>query len=85
VRVHVKMPTDCIEISQELTVQFLLPDPAGMIDEVVEVHRLVVDEGTGLNAICASFRRRIPRLEALLRMTTDRVPMPMQMAQRRVA
>lgn len=85
VRVHTDLSTDAIEISQELTMQFLLPEPAGVIDEVVEVQRLLVDEATGRNAICVSFRRRIPRLEALLRMTTDRLPMPLEQEMRRVA
>lgn len=84
-RVHTRTETECLEIGAELTVQFLLPEPAGVIDDVVELQRLERDVGTGLNAICVSFRRRLPKLEALLRMTTDRVPMPLERAQRRVA
>ncbi len=85
VRIHTKDSTDRIEISHELQVKFLMPDPAGLIDEVTEVHRIEIDEDSGMNAICVSFRRRIPRLEALLRMTTDRAPMPLEQMQRRVA
>lgn len=84
-RMHTSEPTDGIEVNHELTVQFLLPEPAGMIEEVVEVQRLLVDDATRKNAICASFRRRIPRLEALLQMTTDRLPMPLEQEMRRVA
>jgi hypothetical protein len=84
-RIHTSGCTDPIEITQELTVRFLLPEPAGQMDEVVEVQRLEKDAGTGLNAICVSLRRRIPRLETLLRMTTERQPMPLEQAQRKIA
>ena len=84
-RIHTSACTDPIEITQELTVRFLMPEPAGQMDEVVEVQRLEKDVGTGLNAICVSLRRRIPRLETLLRMTTEREPMPLEQAQRKIA
>lgn len=84
-RIHTAGDVSTITIGQELTVAFAMPDPAGLIEEVVEVHRVEPDAGSGLSAICVSFRRRVPRLEALLRMTTERVPMPLEQSQRKVA
>lgn len=84
-RIHISGSTAGVEIGQELFLQFLMPEPAGLIDEVTEVLRLERDTASRMNAICVSFRRRVPHLEALLRLTTERVPMPLQQAQRKVA
>jgi len=55
------------------------------MDEVVEVQRLLRDNQLGVNVICVSFRRRLPRLESLMDMTTERVPMPLEQVQRKIA
>ena len=84
-RIHTSGSTENFEIGQELQVQFPMPQPAGPMDEVVEVQRLLRDNQLGVNVICVSFRRRLPRLESLMDMTTERVPMPLEQVQRKIA
>jgi len=81
-RLHTTLPLASLSIGQEVYLKFVLPEPEGVIDEVVEVQRLEADDASGMNVVCVTFRRRLPRIEALLRLSADRLPMPLAPPQR---
>ena len=72
-RVSMESAPPGLSIGQELYLKFQMPDPIGIVDEVVEVQRLDFDRRSSKHTVGVSFRRRIERLEALLRTPIDRL------------
>jgi hypothetical protein len=54
---------------QEIHLKALLPEPVGLVDEIVHVARVAGDTRTGQNVIGVAFGRRIPGLAELIRGT----------------
>ena len=54
---------------QEIHLKAMLPEPVGLVDEMVQVARVNGDSRTGQNVIGVSFNRRIPGLAELIRGT----------------
>ena len=52
---------------QEVYLKFMMPEPVGLVDEVVEIHRIESDARQGTHQIGVSFHRRLERLAALMR------------------
>jgi hypothetical protein len=72
-RIHTDQSLALLSLGQEVYLKTTLPEPVGLLDELVEVQRLEPDHRTGLSIIGVQFRRRIDRLEALMRFPSDRV------------
>jgi hypothetical protein len=82
-RLHTSQPLSALSLGQEVYLKCQMPEPVGLLDETVEVQRLEPDRRTGLNIVGVQFRRRIDRLETLMRFPSDRwsqsqTPMPQQ-------
>jgi hypothetical protein len=61
-----------ISPGQEIHLKAMLPEPVGLVDEVVQVARVHGDPRTGQNVIGISFSRRIPGMAELIRGTQTR-------------
>jgi hypothetical protein len=72
-RIHTGQPLSMLSLGQEVYLKCAMPEPVGLLDEVVEVQRLEPDRRTGMNIIGVQFRRRIDRLETLMRFPSDRL------------
>ena len=72
-RIHTDQSLALLSLGQEVYLKTTLPEPVGLLDELVEVQRLEPDQRTGLNIIGVQFRRRIDRLETLMRFPSDRL------------
>jgi hypothetical protein len=75
-RLHTSMPVTGFSIGEEVYLKVALPEPAGLMDELVQVQRMEGEAGTGMTVVSVVFRRRLPRLEALIRVSPDRLVMP---------
>lgn len=71
-RIHTAQPLSALSLGQEVYLKCTMPEPVGVLDEIVEVQRLEPDRRTGLNIVGVQFRRRIDRLELLMRFPSDR-------------
>ncbi len=71
-RIHTSQPLSTLSLGQEVYLKCAMPEPVGLLDEIVEVQRLEPDRRTGLNIVGVQFRRRVDRLEALMRFPSDR-------------
>jgi hypothetical protein len=60
-------PPRSLAIGQELYLKFRMPDPIGVVDEVVEVQRIDFERRTGVHTVGVSFHSRIDRLAGLMR------------------
>lgn len=61
-----------IQPGQEIHLKAMLPEPVGLVDEIVHVARVESDSRTGQNTIGIAFARRIPGLAELIRGTQTR-------------
>lgn len=68
-RINTPMPSAGITPGQEIHLKALLPEPVGLVDEIVHVARVDLDSRTGQNTIGIAFARRIPGLAELIRGT----------------
>lgn len=60
-------PARGVAKGQELYLKFMLPEPVGLVDEVVEVHRIESDARNNRHCVGVSFHRRLERLALLMR------------------
>jgi hypothetical protein len=68
-RISTPMPSAGIQPGQEIHLKALLPEPVGLVDEIVHVARVDADSRTGQNTIGIAFGRRIPGMAELIRGT----------------
>jgi c-di-GMP-binding flagellar brake protein YcgR len=68
-RISTPMPSAGIQPGQEIHLKALLPEPVGLVDEIVHVARVDADSRTGQNTIGVAFGRRIPGMAELIRGT----------------
>jgi PilZ domain len=71
-RIRTAMATDRIAAGQEIFLKAMLPEPVGLLDELVQVTRLEIDERTGGATIGLSFKRRIHGLAELMKAEESR-------------
>lgn len=65
-----------LAIGNEVYLKFMLPEPVGLVDEVVEIHRIETDSKSGMHQVGVSFHRRLERLASLMRPAPDPAHMP---------
>jgi len=66
-RIRTNMPAGRIVVGQTMFLKSLMPDPVGLMDELVDVRRVEIETRTGLHNIGISFRKKINGLEDLIR------------------
>lgn len=66
-RMTLTAPARGITIGQEVYIKFMMPEPMGLVDEVVEVQRIENDPRSGKYEVGVSFHRRLERLALLMR------------------
>jgi c-di-GMP-binding flagellar brake protein YcgR len=66
-RVSMEAAPPGLSIGQELYLKFQMPDPIGVVDEVIEIRRLEYDRRCSKHTVGVSFRTRLDRVEALMR------------------
>jgi hypothetical protein len=72
-RIHTSQPLSTLSLGQEMYLKCAMSEPVGVLDEIVEVQRLEPDHRTGMNIVGVQFRRRVDRLELLMRFPSDRL------------
>lgn len=75
-RIDTPLPIGRITPGQALYLKAMLPDPVGLMDELVDVVRIDVDIRSGQHIIGLRFRKRINGLENLIRHAQATVPAP---------
>src|SRR5439155_12442437 len=71
-RVRTAMSSDKIQVGQEIYLKSLLPEPVGLLDELVQVARMEMDARSGGTTIGLGFTRRIDGLAELIRSAQGR-------------
>lgn len=71
-RIRTCLASDRIQQGLEVYLKAMLPEPVGLLDELVQVVRMEVDENTGEATVGVSFRRRIEGLAELIRFAQSR-------------
>jgi len=66
-RIRSAMGVGSVASGQELFLKSMMPEPIGLVDEVVEVVRVEVDPNTGHHTIGIAFRRKVQGLEDFIR------------------
>lgn len=66
-RMHIAAPLSNLSMGQQLYLKFTLPEPVGLIDEVVQVERMDLDRRNGTHTIGVTFKRRVDRLAGVMR------------------
>ena len=74
--IRAAIPPGRVVVGQAIFMKSLLPDPVGLIDELVDVMRVDREVRTGLFSVGICFRRRINGLEDLIRAAQEYVPQP---------
>ena len=72
-RIRTSMALDKIQIGQEIYLKSMLPEPVGLLDELVHVMRMEDDPRSEGATIGVAFTRRINGLAELIRMTQARL------------
>lgn len=84
-RITVDGPLRGLAAEQEVYLKFMMPEPMGLVDEVVAVQRIETDPRTGRHEVGVSFHRRLERLAMLMRAATVAPPSPASSPQRKSA
>jgi c-di-GMP-binding flagellar brake protein YcgR len=66
-RIRTLMASDKIQQGLEIYLKALLPEPVGLLDEMVRVVRMEIDENTGEATVGVAFGKRIDGLAELIR------------------
>ena len=61
------MGVGSVASGHELFLKSMMPEPIGLVDEVVDVVRVEVDPLTGQHTIGIAFRRKVQGLEEFIR------------------
>ncbi len=68
-RITINGPLRGLANEHEVYLKFMMPEPMGLVDEVVAVQRIETDPRTGQHEVGVSFHRRLERLAMLMRGT----------------